>query len=75
LCDETGKILVDDLIRFENIENDFAKINSKLTTPVSLPHRNSSNRSRDVDSLYDKEMREIVYKKFKIDFDTFNYIA
>lgn len=67
---KTDKLLVKTILKFENLKQDLKKIpNLKVS---SIPHLNSSINSKG--KFYDNELKELVYEKFKKDFDFFGYI-
>jgi chondroitin 4-sulfotransferase 11 len=89
LVDDSGKILVDFVGRFENIEEDFNFICQQLTPPKheqnklwppKLPHRNQSkNKHRNewtdkpYQDYYDDETKEIIAREFEDDINLFGY--
>jgi len=73
LSDNDGTMLVDFVGKFENLEDDFQVICDRLGIRNKLPRRNSSQRRPNYMSYYDDELREIIYKSHKKDFDTFGY--
>ena len=72
LTDSKGKISVDFIGRFENLENDFQLICKKIGTTAVLPLVNKSER-REYHHYYDDATKEIVGKWFEKDIDYFNY--
>lgn len=68
-----NKVFVDDILKFENITEDFNKFKPKIKFKANLPHKNKSIRKNDFHDYYDDELKEIVFKRFKKDFDCFNY--
>jgi len=68
-----GKIAVDFVGRFENLEKDFARICSKLNLePIALPHVFKTNHLHYV-KYYDRKSREIVRKLYGKDVEAFGY--
>ena len=59
------------LLRYENLEEDFKQIQELYNCWEPLPVVNSSDRS--VDTVYTKEMRERVHRKYRVDFDNLGY--
>ena len=57
LHDENGRLLVDHVLRLEQIDNDWAALAARIGAPRSLPHQNPSARSarprhlREIDHL------------------------
>lgn len=64
----TGKLLVKRILKFEDLN---AEIKSLPISIPGLPHLNKSHNSSG--NFYDKELRELVYEKFKKDFELFGY--
>jgi len=61
------------VMRFENLDYDFKYVSSLIRIPYTrLPHRNKSNRE-DYRKYYDKELIEIVRKKYELDIQLFGY--
>ena len=64
---------IDFVLKFENLQNDFDFLCSKLNIPKStLPVRNKSKRSH-YSHYYDNDLKERVYDKFKEEIDYFGY--
>lgn len=63
-----GKVVVKNILRFENIAEEF-----KEQFGVDLPHVNIGDRKQVVDEYYDDELREFIYNTFKEDFINFGY--
>ena len=89
LVDDSGKILVDFVGRFENLEEDFNFVCQQLTPlkheqnklwPPELPHKNQSkNRhgnewtDKPYQDYYDDETKEIIAREFEDDINLFGY--
>ena len=73
ITDENGKIIVDYIGRFEQLDETWAEICKQLNRKETpLPHVKKSSRKNYRD-YYDDESREIVGNFFKCDVDNFNY--
>jgi len=73
LSDENGKLIVDFVGRFENIEEDSKKVFENLGFEnASLPHKNSS-KHRNYRTYYTEETREEVRRRYSRDIDFFGY--
>ena len=72
LCDRQGNILMDYVARFEQFNNDFQSIQTKLKTNFQLEHVNKSKRHGYRD-YYTDESREIVARVYCQDIDKFGY--
>lgn len=74
LIDENGRLLVDFVGRFENLEADFARVCQRLGLgPIPLPHRNASRQRRPYQSLYDATTRDRVARHWAGDVRRFGY--
>ncbi|HNQ03393.1 MAG TPA: sulfotransferase family 2 domain-containing protein [Thiobacillaceae bacterium] len=67
-----GRLAVDFVGRFENINEDFARIARHLGVDAHLEHLNSSGR-KDYHDYYDEECREIVGRVYREDIELFDY--
>ena len=72
ITDKEGKVVVDDIMRFENLENDFHKMLKKLGKSGTLPHVRKSDRG-NFRQYYDPETIEIVRNWFERDIEMFGY--
>lgn len=75
ICDnkDENKIIVDKIIRFENLDKEYIKIIEKYKLN-QLNHLNKSDNIITFDDFYsDKFIKKIVYKLYKKDFEIFNY--
>ena len=71
------KIVVDDFIRYENIEIDIKKIVSKLdlkSSNIHLPKLKSGfRRNKNYRNMYDERTKDLVYKIYKNYISDFDY--
>jgi hypothetical protein len=71
ITDEGGKLMVDYICRFEDLQNDFDKVCKKLNFPrVELQKINvtdSANRT----GIFDSELTEMVRDFYRRDFELF----
>lgn len=72
IMNEKGKIELDFIGRFENLENDFAKLSNILGIKGSLPRLRQSKHN-DYKFYYTKRTKEIVEKIYSKDIQLFNY--
>jgi len=72
ITDHEGKILVDFICRFENLNNDFSVLCEKLGRNATLPHINSSKHG-NYREYYDDDTIEIIAKSFSRDIEKFVY--
>lgn len=69
-------ILVDFVGRYENISEDYKKIEKFINCKLpDLTHEKSGYRDKNVhySSYYDEETTKLIYNFFKLDFKLFNY--
>lgn len=70
-------LLVDEIYRYENFEQEFSKLVEKLKIKIperySLKSRNISTLTIDKNILLTKKNKDFIYSNFKDDFETFNY--
>lgn len=72
LADTDGRILVDEIVRFENLDEGFARVMQKIGKGVTLPHLRKSKHDHYRD-YYDTETAAIIHNYFKKDIDNFGY--
>ena len=73
VCDEQGRIMVDYIGRFENLQQSWDDICTALHREKSqLPHVKKSSRGKYRD-YYDAESRAIVAEYFRADIEMFEY--
>ena len=72
ITDQKGTIIVDEIVRFENLEREFNNVLKRLGEKATLQHLNKSNRGNYRD-YYDEEAIEIVHKWFEQDIERFEY--
>lgn len=72
---EDGTVIIDEYVRFENLEDDWKKIvNEKLLLESSLlNHYNWSKRPKDYKVAYNDNIRKKVEKIYEKDLDYFKY--
>jgi hypothetical protein len=64
------------IVYFENLIDDLKKLDifKDVVDFNNYPTLNaSSNSKRDISTIYDKELKDLVYNKFKKDFEMFGY--
>lgn len=73
LVDSQGKLIVDFIGRFENMQEDYEKLSRQLGSKTkSLMHLNKTEREDYLD-YYDDECREIVASFYQGDLERFDY--
>lgn len=76
VTDSNGKILVDDILRFEELSDSFVNWTSKINISEagdSLMKLNSSKARNDYRSYYTDELVEVVRRFYKKDIEAFGY--
>ncbi len=72
LCDRRGNLIVDFVGRFENLEEDFEALCSRLQVSATLPMVNATTHP-DYRSQYTKEMADAVASAYRDDIEFFGY--
>ena len=67
-----GKINMDFIGRYENLENDFKTVCDRIGIQCQLPHYNFTKHEH-YSKYYDEETVDLVYKKYKKEISHFNY--
>ena len=67
-----NKILVDKIVRFENLDKEFHQTMNKMDIKITLPHINKT-KHRNYTSYYDDELKTIIEQYYKKDIELFNY--
>ncbi len=68
-----GDMLVDEVLRYDRLEEDWCRFARKYGIEGSLGHHNGSNRDRDYRPYYTPESREIVREYYREDIEVFGY--
>lgn len=72
IVDKDGNVIVDEIIHFENIEEEFNDVLVKIGKQAFLPHIKKSNRG-GYRQYYDEGTTEIVRNWFERDIERFDY--
>lgn len=72
IADEDGTILVNKVIRFENLGNEFESVSRELGLSASLPHDKKSKHNH-YSTYYNQQTLQIVADWFEPDIDAFGY--
>ena len=67
-----GKVELDFIGRFENLENDYKYICQKIGLTTKLPHVRAS-KHKHYTEYYDDETREIIADRYAKDIEYFGY--
>nr|VFJ48026.1 MAG: Sulfotransferase family protein [Candidatus Kentron sp. FW]VFJ51780.1 MAG: Sulfotransferase family protein [Candidatus Kentron sp. FW] len=70
---EQGEVLIDDVLRFEQLDRDFTAFAEKIDFPGRLPHLNKSAAPPGNRNNPDEAGKEIIRKRFEKDFIYFGY--
>lgn len=73
LCDTTGQILVDELLRFERLADEWARVATRIGAPSELPRLNVSRGDRAYRQHYTPATRRAVERVYARDIETFGY--
>jgi hypothetical protein len=75
LKDNSGKVKIDFVGRFESLEKDFKEVCSIIgIEPIlNLPHIFNSKRTTHYSEYYDEESAEWIQRRFEMDIDAFGY--
>jgi hypothetical protein len=68
-----GELAVDEIVRFENLENGIKNINKTLKTPFKTLRKIRNPQKKDITEDYDQECIDIVAKLRKKDIDYLKY--
>ncbi len=72
LTDRAGRLLVDEILRFESLDRDYAALARRLGIDPDLPHINAS-RPAALDGHFGPRETALVRDLFDRDFDLFGY--
>lgn len=70
---DDGELMVDKILRFENLPDCFNELMSSKEIEVELPRLNSSNTKADYHKLYDKKTKERIEDIYQKDLELLNY--
>ena len=74
IVDEHGELMVNDILRFENFNNEVSALFNRLKIPFNnIPHENKSSQRKKTTSYYCKETYQQVAEMYSADFKRFNY--
>ena len=72
VCDKNGKIIVDYVGKFDNLNKSLDEINDILKSDFELEHHNKTD-NKDYKDIYTTEMIEKVHQIYQKDIDIFEY--
>ncbi len=70
---ENNDILVDRILRFENLNCDFDNLAKEIGFEGKLPHVNKSKYRENYRKYYTKHIKEVILQRFEPDFEYFGY--
>ena len=73
LSDEQGQVIVDHILGFETLGEDFEALARKIGFEGALPHRNRSIRDDSYRDYYNATTRDEVARRFAVDLEHFGY--
>lgn len=74
LKDLSGRIIVDFIGRYENLQEDFDQVCRTIgIAPRQLPHKRQAKNRSDYRKYYTDEIAELVAQRFKPDIEAFGY--
>ena len=72
VCDKNGRIIVDYVGKFDNLNKSLDEINDILKSDFELEHHNKTDK-KDYKDIYTPEMIEKVHQIYQKDIDIFEY--
>ncbi len=68
VCDDDGSLLLDEVFRFENINQEFDRLCGRLKIQATLPHKNIAGKDKSIElsGTAFKEFREAYDKDYRI---------
>jgi hypothetical protein len=73
LIDSNGKIVVDNILRQEQLDADFSKLQKYSGYEVELLQKTNKSEHNHYTEYYDNEISEMVYNIYKKDFELLKY--
>jgi hypothetical protein len=73
VSDAGGEPIIDEILRFESLAEDFARLAKKLQFPGTLDHVNRSRRESDYRRHYNPTTRALIEARFRRDLDRLGY--
>ncbi|MDH5389127.1 MAG: sulfotransferase family protein [Gammaproteobacteria bacterium] len=76
LCDGNGDFLVNEVLMFEELEDELPKFLSKLDISITaddIPYLNASTGRQQYSKYYDEELKNKVRDLYEYEFDRFGY--
>ena len=73
VTDAHGGLLVDDLLRFEHLADDWSAFGAKYGIDGVLRHANQSPRPVGAEQMMSRQSRELIHQHYRVDFERFGY--
>lgn len=73
LTDTNGEVMVNQVLRFENLAADFAQFAAQQGFSADLPHSNKTPRAADYRQYYNDTSQQLITARFQRDLDHFSY--
>ena len=73
LCDETGRIVIDYLGRFESMESAYGELGRRLGIPLPPPFHENKSEHLHYENYYDETLRALVAHAYRADFERLGY--
>ncbi|MFK5969712.1 MAG: sulfotransferase family 2 domain-containing protein [Candidatus Marithrix sp.] len=70
---KNNTVLVDKILSFENLASDFNDLANEIDFAGKLLHSNKSKRNSDYQNYYNDMTKNMIFQRFKKDFDYFGY--
>jgi hypothetical protein len=73
LCDESGRVMVDYLGRFESIESAYVDLGRRFGVTLPVPSHENKSQHRRYETYYDEKLRSVVARAYRADFERLGY--
>jgi len=73
LCDETGRVMVDCLGRFESIHSVYEELGQRIGVALPTPTHMNKSQHAHYDTYYDETLRSLVARAYRADFERLGY--
>lgn len=73
VTDARASLLVDDLLRFEHLADDWSTFGAKYGIDSVLRHANPSPRPVGAVQMMSRHSRELIHQHYRVDFERFGY--
>jgi len=73
LCDETGRVAVDCLGRFESMDSVYAELERRIGIALPAPSHVNKSKHASYETYYDEDLRALVAQAYRSDFEKLGY--